>query len=85
MRNELFLMETYIDMRPGSTVLNLPAGQWHSLKSLESGTVLLESKDGAYAPLGEEEDVMGWELAYVVSPQEGNHHRATTNSETSPM
>lgn len=72
-------------MRPGSTVLNLPVGQWHSLKSLESGMVLLESKDGAYAPLGEEEDVMGWELAYVVSPQEGDHHRATTNSETSPM
>lgn len=81
MRNELFLKEPYIDMRPGSTVLNLPVGQWHSL----SGMVLLESKDGAYAPLGEEEDVMGWELAYVVSPQEGDHHRATTNSETSPM
>ena len=35
-----------IDMRPGGTVINIPAGQWHSLKSLESGTVLLECKDG---------------------------------------
>ena len=30
-------------------------GQWHSLECLESGTVILESKDGAYKPLTEEE------------------------------
>jgi cupin fold WbuC family metalloprotein len=46
-----------IDMVPGDTVINIPAGQWHSLKSLESGTVLLECKDGAYQPLGED-DIM---------------------------
>ena len=44
-----------IDMRPGGTVINIPAGQWHSLKSLESGTVLLECKDGRWEPLGEED------------------------------
>ena len=44
-----------IDMVPGGTVVNVPIGQWHSLKSLESGTVLLEAKDGAYEPLGEED------------------------------
>ena len=44
-----------IDMTPGALLLNIPAGQWHSLKSLESGTVLLEVKDGPYAPLTEEE------------------------------
>ena len=38
---------------PGGNVLNVPAGQWHSLKSLESGTVLLECKDGKWEPLGE--------------------------------
>ena len=48
------LIET-IDMRPGGVVLNLPAGQWHNLKSLESGTVLFEAKDGPYAPLREDE------------------------------
>ena len=48
------LVET-IDMRPGGVVLNVPAGQWHSLKSLESGTVLFEAKDGKYEPLGEGE------------------------------
>ena len=41
-----------IDMVPGGTLINIPMDQWHSLKSLESGTVLLEVKDGPYAPLG---------------------------------
>lgn len=40
-----------IDMVPGGVVLNIEQGQWHSLKCLESGTVLLEAKDGAYRPL----------------------------------
>ena len=44
-----------IDMLPGGTLINIPAGQWHSLRSLESGTVLLECKDGAWEPLGEED------------------------------
>ena len=44
-----------VDMVPGGVVLNVPIGQWHSLKSLESGTVLLEGKDGAYEPLGLED------------------------------
>ena len=37
--------------------LNIPAGTWHTLRSLESGTVILEVKDGAYEPIGDE-DVM---------------------------
>ena len=44
-----------IDMVPGGIILNIPIGQWHSLRSLESGTVLLESKDGAYQPLTKDE------------------------------
>lgn len=44
-----------VDMVPGGVILNVPAGQWHSLKSLESGTVLLECKDGVYEPLGPED------------------------------
>lgn len=44
-----------IDMVPGGTIINIPIGQWHNLKSLESGTVLLEAKDGAYEPLGPED------------------------------
>ena len=42
-----------IDMVPGGTLINIPAGRWHSLRSLESGTVLLECKDGKWETLGE--------------------------------
>ncbi len=44
-----------IDMVPGGVVLNIEKGQWHSLKCLESGTVLFEAKDGPYHPLEEDE------------------------------
>ena len=46
-----------IELSPnGSTVaLNIPAGQWHSVRSLESGTVILEMKDGAYEPIAPED------------------------------
>lgn len=46
-----------IELTPGGpcAALNVPAGQWHSLRSLESGTVLLEMKNGPYEPLGEED------------------------------
>ena len=40
-----------IDMVPGGNILNIEKGQWHSLKCLESGTILLEAKDGAYHPI----------------------------------
>ena len=48
------------DRVSGMTVacaLNIPAGQWHTLRALESGTVILEMKDGAYEPIAPE-DVM---------------------------
>jgi len=44
------IVET-IDMYPGGPILNIEKGQWHSLKCLESGTVLFEAKDGPYEPL----------------------------------
>ena len=46
-----------IDMVPAGVVLNIEKGQWHSLKCLESGTVLFEAKDGSYEPL-EAEDIL---------------------------
>ena len=40
---------------PMAYALNIPAGQWHTLRALESGTVILEMKDGAYVPVREED------------------------------
>ena len=36
-------------------VLQIPAGQWHSIESLESGTIIFEAKDCAFTPLTEED------------------------------
>ena len=42
-----------IELSPNGQVvaLNIPAGQWHTVRALESGSVILEMKDGAYEPL----------------------------------
>lgn len=46
-----------VELYPGGPValVNIPAGQWHTVRALESGTVLLECKDGPWEPLGEED------------------------------
>lgn len=48
-----------IELSPNGPVvaLNIPAGQWHTVKALESGTVILEMKEGKYEPIGPE-DIM---------------------------
>ena len=48
-----------IELAPGGPVvgLNIPIGQWHTVRVLESGTVIMEVKDGAYEPIGPE-DIM---------------------------
>ena len=37
----------------GQYGIHIPAGQWHSLEVLQSGSVIFEVKDGPYEPLGE--------------------------------
>ncbi len=46
-----------IELSPGGPVvaLNIPFGQWHTVRALESGTVIMEVKDGPYEPTGEED------------------------------
>ena len=46
-----------VELSPGGPVvaLNIPLGQWHTVRSLESGTVIMEVKDGAYEPMGPED------------------------------
>ena len=44
-----------IELSPNCPVvaLNIPAGQWHTVQALESGTVILEMKNGKYEPLSD--------------------------------
>ena len=46
-----------IEVSAGGAVcgLNIPAGQWHTVRALESGSVILEMKEGAYEPIGPED------------------------------
>lgn len=46
-----------IELSPNgpNVAINIPIGQWHSIRALESGTVVLSVKDGPYEPLGEED------------------------------
>lgn len=44
-----------IELSPNGPVvaINIPAGQWHTVRALESGTVIIEMKNGAYEPLSD--------------------------------
>ena len=57
--NEAGKVTEVIDLQPGGecVALCIPIGQWHGVEVLESGTVILECKDGAYEPQGQE-DIM---------------------------
>ena len=46
-----------VELSPNGPVvaLNIPIGQWHTVKALESGSVILEMKDGAYELTGAED------------------------------
>ena len=44
-----------LDPREGNYGVHIPKGQWHTLEVLESGTVILEVKDGPYQPLGKDD------------------------------
>lgn len=40
-----------LDTKCGKFGLSIPAGQWHTIEVIESGTVIFEIKQGPYAPL----------------------------------
>ena len=41
-----------VELSPNGPVvaLNIPIGKWHTVKALESGSVILEMKEGPYEP-----------------------------------
>lgn len=46
-----------IELTPGGPVMavNVPAGQWHSIRALESGSVVLSCKERKWEALGDED------------------------------
>ena len=55
-----FVMEPFLNSlnvlnssNPTVPMVQIKAGQWHSLEVLEEGTVVFEAKDGKYEPLTE--------------------------------
>ncbi len=48
-----------IELAPNGPIVavNIPAGQWHTVRVLESGTVIMEVKDGKYEP-AKPEDIL---------------------------
>ena len=51
------VVEETVDLKPGGecVAINVPMGKWHTIHPLESGTVILEMKEGAYEPMREED------------------------------
>jgi len=55
--NEDRVLTERFDLNPlvGNYGVQIPAGQWHTLKVLESGSVIFEVKDGPYMPSAPED------------------------------
>lgn len=51
--------EVLMEVGGDCPALQIPAGQWHTIESLETGTVIFEAKDGAFAPLRDEDIFKG--------------------------
>lgn len=49
-----------IEVSPNGPVvaINVPIGQWHTVRALESGSVILEMKEGSYEPTGPEDTLI---------------------------
>jgi len=39
-----------LSLSSGNYAVNIKAGEWHSVESLESGTMIMEVKEGPYVP-----------------------------------
>lgn len=51
------MCEEAVELAPDGPIvaLNVPMGQWHTVRAIESGTVILECKDGPYEPMAPED------------------------------
>lgn len=47
--------ECILELSNGDIGYHIPKGVWHSAESLESGTVMFETREGPYVPLSEKD------------------------------
>ncbi|SEA55654.1 cupin fold metalloprotein, WbuC family [Xylanibacter ruminicola] len=53
---ERMCTESFVIEPGGANVaVSIPMGQWHTVHALESGTCILEMKNGGYEPIGSED------------------------------
>jgi cupin fold WbuC family metalloprotein len=63
--NKVLIQTILLDSKSGKYGLSIPAGQWHTIEVLETGTVIFEIKQGPYAPL-ELSDILEVEKKYII-------------------
>ena len=47
--------DVILDLAIGNIGYHIPKGTWHRVESLESGTVVFETREGPYTPVSEED------------------------------
>ena len=52
---KVIVEEEVLDQSHGCYGVHIPAGVWHSMEVLESGTIIFETKDGPYTPITEQD------------------------------
>lgn len=52
-RERICLDSFVIEPGGANVAVSIPAGQWHTVQALESGTCILEMKNGGYEPLSD--------------------------------
>lgn len=57
-----------IELSPNGPIvaLNVPQGQWHTVKALESGSVIIECKNGPYEPQSPADILTVWSSEFSV-------------------
>jgi len=57
--NHELISSAELDPLKGVYGVDIPAGQWHTVEVLETGTVIFEVKDGPYMPISDDDILVG--------------------------
>lgn len=54
-KDKEIISKDILDIKKGKFGIYIPKNQWHTIKVLETGTVIFEVKDGPYTPLANDD------------------------------